>query len=90
MEQKIEVKATDESYKGFYSNNAVIMHTQTEFIVDFVSIFPPKGLLGARVIMAPSTIKRVLLAMQENISNYEKQHGEIVVSAPPDPNQFKH
>ena len=90
MEQKIEIKATEETYKGFYSNNALIMHTQNEFIADFMSIIPPKGMLGARIIMSPSTIKRVLLALQENVANYEKKYGEIKITAAPDPNQFAH
>jgi len=90
MENKIEIKTTEETYKGIYANNAVVMHTESEFILDFMSIFPPKGLLGARLIMTPGTMKRVTLAMQENLARYEQQYGEIKLAAPPDPQMFTH
>ncbi len=89
-QQKIEIKATEETFKGVYANNALIMHTQNEFVIDFMSILPPKGMLGARVIMSPSAMKRVLQALQTNIARYEQQHGEIELGEEPSPQKFTH
>jgi uncharacterized membrane protein len=89
-EQKFEIKATDETIKGIYANNAMIMHTKNEFLIDFMSILPPRGTLGARIIMSPNTIKRIAKALNENIARYESQNGEIKIAEEPNLQQFTH
>jgi hypothetical protein len=70
---------TDEVAQGTYSNLAVISHSSSEFILDFVRIVPGvrKGNVKSRVIMTPEHAKRLLFALQENIVKYENMFGEI-------------
>lgn len=64
---------------GIYSNLVVISHSPSEFVLDFARIMPgvetPK--VVSRVIMTPDHTKRFLRALSENVTRYEKQHGEI-------------
>jgi hypothetical protein len=64
---------------GVYANLAVITHSPTEFIMDFVSIMPgvPQAKVRARVIMTPQHAKRLARALQENVAKYESGHGAI-------------
>lgn len=77
--QQISIELTPESAEGVYSNLAVISHTATEFIVDFIGILPgmPKGKVRSRVVMNAPNTKALLKALEENIKRYEKQFGEI-------------
>lgn len=75
----------DDVLKGTYSNNITISHTRGEFVLDCMTVFPPKGIVGARVIVSPGHAKRLLKALQENILRYEKAFGEIPDESPPSP-----
>ena len=78
MEQKqVQIKAKDEDIKGAYSNLMQIAHTKEEFILDFFLASPPQGILASRVIMSPGHIKRMLKALQENLTKYEEKFGKI-------------
>jgi len=74
-EVKIEIP---QDLEGIFSNFAAITHNDSEFIVDFIQTgpgLPPK--VKARIYLTPQHAKRFLLALQENISKYEAQFGEI-------------
>ena len=45
QEQKIDIALSDEVAEGTYSNLAIITHSNSEFIIDFVALMPgvPKG-----------------------------------------------
>jgi hypothetical protein len=75
--QQLQVKASDEALKGTYANMAQISHTQEEFVLDFMNIYPPQGILVSRVIVNPSHMKRIIAALQENLKRYESQFGGI-------------
>ena len=75
--QEIKVKITDEILRGVYSNNAVISHTREEFLIDFMNIFPPEGIVNARVIMSPGHLKRLIKALVDNVNKYEAKFGTI-------------
>ena len=79
MEQKqqLQIKAKDEDLKGKYSNLMQIVHTKEEFILDFFLASPPQGVLSSRVIMSPGHLKRMVKALEENISKYEEKFGKI-------------
>ncbi|GAB4423141.1 MAG: hypothetical protein OHK0039_39640 [Bacteroidia bacterium] len=64
---------------GVYSNLAVISHSNSEFVLDFIQVIPgtPKAEVRARVIMTPENTKRLLMAMGENIEKFEISHGDI-------------
>jgi hypothetical protein len=65
-----------------YANFALIVHSQTEVILNFASILPlpgapPKAQLNTRVVMTPVNAKMMLQALAENLNKYETQFGEI-------------
>jgi len=73
----IQVKLTDDILGGVYSNSMQVTHTREEFVLDFMSIFPPAGKVNARVIISPGHMKRIILALQENLRKYEATFGPI-------------
>ena len=79
QQQQLNIDVPAEMADGIYSNLAVITHSPTEFITDFVSIMPgvPQAKVRARVIMTPQHAKRLSRALQENIAKYESIHGTI-------------
>lgn len=76
---QLDIELNDEVSQGIYSNLAVITHSSAEFILDFVRIMPgvPKAQVKSRIILTPEHIKRLLRALDDNISKYESVHGEI-------------
>ncbi len=78
-----QISISDDVLKGTYSNQTMIAHTHGEFVMDFMMVFPPKGIIGSRVVISPGHAKRLLMALQNNISQYEKQFGPIRDEPPP-------
>lgn len=78
-EQKIDINLPEDVGQGIYSNLAIISHSNSEFIVDFVSLMPglAKGQVRSRIVMTPQNTKRLLNALAENVSKYEEQNGVI-------------
>jgi hypothetical protein len=81
--QQLQVKVTDEVLKGVYSNMVQVGHTAEEFILDFMDLFPPTGIVAARVIVSPGHAKRIAAALADNIKKYEEQFGSIKPSEGP-------
>lgn len=83
MEEKpknqINIELTDEVASGIYSNLAIITHSPTEFVLDFVSMMPgtPKAKVKSRIVMTPQHAKRLYKALAENLSKYESNFGPI-------------
>ncbi len=75
--KEIKVKITDEILKGVYANNMMVVHTREEFLLDFINIFPPGGIVNARVIISPGHLKRIIAALKENMKKYEEKFGQI-------------
>ena len=75
--QQLQVKMTDDILTGVYANMVQVGHTPEEFILDFMNLFPPAGIVNARVIIAPGHMKRITAALAENIKKYEQQYGVI-------------
>lgn len=77
--------------EGTYSNLAIINHSVSEFVVDFVNIMPgiPKSKVKSRIILTPQHAKRLSKALQDNVKRFEKTHGEIKdYDKPPVPLNF--
>jgi hypothetical protein len=81
--KEIRVEMRKELAGGVYANSLRISHTAEEFILDFIMIAPPAGDVTARVITSPGHMKRIQLALEENIRNYEEKYGKIKPSAQP-------
>ena len=76
---QINIELDEKTAEGVYSNLAIINHSVSEFVVDFVKIMPgaPKSKVKSRIILTPQHAKRFLKALNENVSRFEKLHGEI-------------
>lgn len=76
---QLSIELDEQIAQGVYANLAIINHSATEFVVDFVSVMPgmPKGKVRSRVILTPEHAKRLLGALTENIRHYEDAHGII-------------
>ena len=77
--KQIDIELRPEVARGCYSNLAVITHSSSEFIVDFVQMMPglAKPTVNSRVLMTPENAKRLLKALMDNIQKYEQQFGQI-------------
>ena len=82
--QQLQVKISDEVLKGAYANMVQVGHTREEFVLDFMNLFPPSGIVTARVIVSPGHLKRVAEAISDNLKKYETQYGKIEASEAPE------
>ena len=90
-EQKINIELDEKTAEGTYSNLAIINHSISEFIVDFVTIMPgaPKAKVKSRIILTPEHAKRLHQALGDNIQRFEQANGKISVQKqPPIPLNF--
>jgi hypothetical protein len=90
-EGQINIELDDLIAEGTYSNLAIINHSVSEFIVDFISVMPgkPKAKVKSRIILTPQHAKRLVKALADNVKRFEKSHGEIKdYDQPPIPMNF--
>jgi hypothetical protein len=78
-EQQINIELDEANAEGAYSNLAIINHSPSEFVIDFVAIMPgiSKAKVKSRIILTPEHAKRFQTALADNIRRYEESHGEI-------------
>ncbi len=76
---QINIELSPEMADGIYSNLAIITHSHSEFVVDFIKMMPgiPKAKVKSRIILTPQHAKRLFKALKENITKFEAMHGEI-------------
>lgn len=76
---QLDIELNSEVAQGIYSNLAIITHSSSEFVVDFVRIMPgvPKADVKSRIILTPEHAKRLMLALQDNLAKYESMRGKI-------------
>lgn len=79
MNNQLQIELKEDIAQGIYANLAVITHSSSEFIVDFVRVMPgmPKAGVKSRIVLAPEHTKRLLRALEENIGKYERTFGPI-------------
>ena len=90
-QKKINIQVDEEIAEGQYSNLAIINHSVSEFVVDFVNIMPgnPKSKVKSRIILTPQHAKRLAKALSDNVRKFEKAHGDIKdYDQPPIPLNF--
>ncbi|MGM5631247.1 DUF3467 domain-containing protein [Apibacter raozihei] len=78
-QQDLNIELTDEVASGVFSNLALINHSPTEFVLDFIQIMPgvPKAKVKSRIILTPEHAKRLLSALTDNIQKFEEQFGNV-------------
>lgn len=79
QEGQINIELDEATAEGIYSNLAIINHSASEFVLDFVCIMPgtPKAKVKSRIILTPQHAKRLVKALAENVHRFEISHGEI-------------
>lgn len=79
QENQLQIDLPSDVAEGTYSNLAIISHSSSEFVLDFVRIMPgaPKAKVKSRVVLTPEHAKRLLMALQDNIARYEQQFGKV-------------
>ena len=88
---QINIELDADVAQGIYSNLAIINHSQSEFVVDFVTIMPgvPKSKVKSRIVLTPQHAKRFLKALSDNVQRFENAQGEIKdYQQPPIPINF--
>ncbi len=76
---QLNIEISEEMAEGTYANLAIITHSNSEFIIDFVSVMPgtPKSKVKSRIIFTPMHAKRFMKAIKENIERFEATNGQI-------------
>ncbi|MDY7393945.1 DUF3467 domain-containing protein [Aureibaculum sp. 2210JD6-5] len=90
-DHQLNIELDESIADGTYANLAIINHSVSEFVVDFVNVMPgtPKAKVKSRIILTPQHAKRLTKALAENVSRFEKAHGEIKdYEQPPIPMNF--
>ena len=76
---KINIELDEKVAEGIYSNLAIINHSVSEFVIDFVSVMPgsPKNKVKSRIIITPQHAKKLSKALNDNIKRFEESFGSI-------------
>ena len=77
--QPLQIEIDENVARGIYTNLALITHSETELLIDFLFLQPqtPKTKVLARLITSPVHAKRFLAALQDNVAKYEARFGTI-------------
>ncbi|MBK9515396.1 MAG: DUF3467 domain-containing protein [Flavobacteriales bacterium] len=76
---QLNIEISEEVADGIYSNLAIITHSNSEFVLDFVRVMPgvPKAKVRARILLTPQHAKRLMRALADNVQKFEQVHGQI-------------
>ena len=76
---QINIELKEDVAQGIYSNLAIISHSNTEFVIDFIRVVPgiPKAQVKSRIILTPEHAKRLMNALDDNVTKFEENHGPI-------------
>ncbi len=66
----LNIELTEEIAEGTYSNLAIINHSPSEFVVDFIQMMPgiQKAKVKSRIILTPQHAKRLMKALTDNVN----------------------
>ena len=76
---QLNIELSEEVAEGIYSNLAIITHSNSEFVIDFIKMMPgiPKAKVKSRIVLTPQHAKRLMKALKDNLSKFEQVHGPI-------------
>lgn len=79
----INIELSEAIAEGEYANLAMIAHSSSEFVIDFIRLMPgvPKAKVKARIIVTPEHAKRLLSALADNVERFEQTFGPIKMQA---------
>lgn len=80
-QNQLNIELSEEMADGVYSNLAIITHSNSEFVIDFVRVMPgiPKAKVKSRILLTPQHAKRLMLALADNIQKFEAVDRKSVV-----------
>ena len=80
----LQVEIDEAVARGAYANLALISHSETEFILDFLFLQPqtPKAKVHTRLVSSPVHLKRLIWALKDNLEKYEARFGPIQAGEP--------
>ncbi|MBK8734575.1 MAG: DUF3467 domain-containing protein [Saprospiraceae bacterium] len=83
-QNQINIELSEEIADGIYSNLAIISHSHSEFVLDFVRLMPnvPKAKVKSRIVLTPQHAKRLLKALADNVNKFENQFGVVIDNEP--------
>lgn len=75
----LNIELNEDIAEGIYSNLAIITHSHSEFVIDFIKVMPgvPKARVKSRIVLTPQHAKRLMKALADNVSKFEQLHGKI-------------
>ena len=78
---QFNIELPEEVSQGQYANLAVVLHTQSEFVLDFVRLLPGQqsSKVHSRQILTPDNTKRLLRLLEQHVRGFEQEFGEIVL-----------
>ena len=78
-QNQINIELTEEIAEGQYANLAMIAHSNSEFVIDFIRLMPgiPKAKVKARIVITPEHAKRLVAALTDNVNKFEESFGPI-------------
>lgn len=87
---EIQIEIDEATAQGVYANLAMIGHAEGEFVLDFIFLQPqaPKARVRSRIITSAAHAKRLLAALQDNITKYETRFGPIKSASQPEENKI--
>ena len=85
QENKINIELPEELAEGEYANLALIAHSNSEFVLDFIRLMPgvPKAKVKSRIILTPEHAKRLYAALGDNLKKFEAAFGPVKASTEP-------
>ena len=77
---QLNIELSEEIAEGLYSNLAIIAHSNSEFILDFINIIhgTPKAKVKSRVIVNPENAKRLLVLYDSTVRVFRKKLRDLV------------
>ena len=77
--QQINIELSEDVAEGEYVNLAMIAHSSSEFVIDFIKMMPgvPKAKVKSRIVITPEHAKRLLMALKDNVDKYEDAFGPV-------------
>lgn len=68
---QLQIELKEEVAQGTYANLAIITHSSSEFILDFIRVMPgmPKAGVQSRIVLAPEHAKRCCVHSKRILGN---------------------
>lgn len=68
-----QLKLPDDILSGAYANSAMISHSATEFVIDFITGFYPRASVSSRIFLAAPQMPRLLESLQRSLAQYQQR-----------------